>query len=178
MNKEGCETSGQALAKYVCAAIGGFFLGVLLVGLYFMPPKDSGQLAAWVQAIGSVGTIAAAIYVLYEQHENSLSFEEKKTAREGQRLLRALKSELEVRWMQYMQLVGRDIQNGKLKKLGAFEWKTPGNPFQVYMGNLSKLGAIHCDKTREKVVEVYALMEGLLLTSTHAQRAVGNSKRG
>ncbi|AQS50763.1 hypothetical protein ACBP93_08370 [Paenalcaligenes hominis] len=63
----------RPLRKYLIAALAGGLLGALIVGFYFMPPKDSGQLAAWVQAIGSVGAIIIAVVVM--RHQSNMQIE-------------------------------------------------------------------------------------------------------
>lgn len=77
-----CSSVKAEPLKHVVAALTGGFVGVLLLGLYLMPPSDSGQLAAWVQAFGSIGAIAGAIFVMRVQQKHRLA---EKTA-ESERL--------------------------------------------------------------------------------------------
>lgn len=59
------------LAQVAGAAIVAFSLGFFIAWLFFnYPPKDSGHIAAWVQAVGSIGAIGVAIYVLQRQSKN------------------------------------------------------------------------------------------------------------
>ena len=70
-------------------------VGVMLVGsvigiciaLRSWPPGDSGQVAAWVQAVGSIAAIAAAILVASDQHRQALERDKREGARRMAQLL-------------------------------------------------------------------------------------------
>lgn len=71
------------LVQIARAAIVAFLLGFFIAWLFFnYPPKDSGQIAAWVQAAGSIGAVAAAIYIMSRQTktQRDLKLLEKKEA--------------------------------------------------------------------------------------------------
>lgn len=65
--------------KHVVAALTGGFVGGLLPWLYLMPPRDSGQLAAWVQALGSILGIGVAVFIMRSQLKYQQDEQEKKS---------------------------------------------------------------------------------------------------
>lgn len=61
--------------KHAVSVLAGGLAGALLIGIYFMPPSDSGQLAGWVQAIGAVGAIGIAIWLASYSERKRVSLE-------------------------------------------------------------------------------------------------------
>lgn len=140
----------------------GFGLAVLLFHGWF---ELNSMVASWVQALGSVGAILIAVYVLREQQKHFLEAEERRLVEAESRLLLSLHTEIDLRWAQYMDRLGSKIESGEIRNMGLIEWRTPENPFPVYSAACSDLGVIRDHSILALVIKTYAELESLLLTS-------------
>ncbi|QCP82375.1 hypothetical protein D0C27_10980 [Alcaligenes faecalis] len=118
--------------------------------------------AAWVQALGSVGAVVAAIYVLHKQRQDMIQGEVNAITTAEARFLMALRTEIVIRQGQYMKQIGNSIADGHIRNMGPFVWGAPDNPFHVYTAMCNDLGLVKNDNLRALVVETYAEMEGLI----------------
>ncbi|WP_354677480.1 hypothetical protein [Cupriavidus plantarum] len=58
--------------KRTCALIaGGFIAGLFVTAFFKYLPSNSGEWASWVQAVGSIGAIAGAVWVASSQSVNA-----------------------------------------------------------------------------------------------------------
>ncbi|MGE8519722.1 MAG: hypothetical protein ACN6OK_05715 [Alcaligenes faecalis] len=118
--------------------------------------------AAWVQAVGSIGAIVVAIYVLHKQKNDMFEAGVKAEDMSETRLLMALRTEITVRRDQYMERIGGIIASGQFREMGVFEWECPDNPFPIYTAMCKDLGLLKDDELRALVIQTYAEMEGLV----------------
>ena len=84
----------KAPLRHLVAFCLGGFLSALVVGLYFMPPRDSGQLAAWVQAAGSIGALIIAIYIMKKQSQLQIAVQKREWEKKRQEETRKRAEEL------------------------------------------------------------------------------------
>jgi hypothetical protein len=141
------------------------------------PAFQSQEWAAWVQAIGSVGAIAAAIALGQQQHSTGLKLQraqaqldrerrEREESSEAERVLQAIKDEVSIRWAQFEMVIGNDLDKtiGAGDKMFAMYNRMPADLFPVYQALVDRLPLISDSDLRQKIVRGYAVMEGLVLT--------------
>lgn len=133
--------------------------------------------AAWVQAIGSIGAIVAAIILGRNQYTTGLHLQEAQGQRERQkqqeaehveveRILQAIRDEIEVRWAQFEEVIGVELDaciKEERRMFDAFNLM-PAEPFPVYHSLIGRLPLIEDTDLRKRIVRCYARMEGLVLT--------------
>lgn len=62
----------------IVAFVMGYLSGLHEMKLSLFSPKNSSDLAAWVGALGSVGAVITAVWIMHRQHENSARIEDSK----------------------------------------------------------------------------------------------------
>jgi hypothetical protein len=119
--------------------------------------------AAWVQAVGSIGAILAAVWVSYNQHEKQREIAKQRETEEVLGMLYSLRSEIETS----IQSIESDI-GARLAEIPGPEFNVTypvsDNPFPIYTGLIPKLGMIRPHQVRKQIVLTYALAQGLVMT--------------
>lgn len=177
MGKVDCKKYGPC--EWVALGI----VGAVLIGLgaYFFPAFRSligdNATAAWVQAIGSIGAIGAAIEVGRRQYATGLRLQHMQEQRETRkqqeaeraevsRVLQAIHDEIEVRWAQFEEIIGAhlDACSEAGGRMFAVYNLMPVELFPVYRSLVGRLPLIADRNLRRGIVRCYARMEGLVLT--------------
>ncbi|QHS36088.1 hypothetical protein GWQ43_08455 [Alcaligenes faecalis] len=153
----------------------GFICGLLVLAVVEVLSTKDINWPAWIQAVGSIGAIAAAIYVLHKQKQDMLEAEAKAVEMSESRLLIALGTEINVRREQYMERVGNLIAGGKLREIGVFDWEAPDNLFPVYTAMCKDLGLLKDNELRALIIRTYAEMEGLVYSIRLVRNALADA---
>src|ERR1700693_3912733 len=113
----------------------GFGVGILLTIFYFNQPQNSGEWPSWVQAVGSIGAILVAIWVLRKQNAQAIERENDEILQ----LLFSLQDEISVTAEGFAENGGKALL---ALTSGAFTNRVPlsENAFVVYNGSTSKIG--------------------------------------
>jgi hypothetical protein len=142
---DGWQIPLAALAFIACASV--FLL---------FQPKTPGDVAAWVQAVGSIGAIIAAIWILRQQSNKARDDDEAET----RAFVQAVREELGTFWEGYDLNIRAD-----LKKVGHDEYLNVIYPpsadvFTIYNGSSSRVGKVPDAELRRLIVGVYARFKG------------------
>jgi hypothetical protein len=144
---DGWQIPLAALAFIACASV-----------FFHFPPGSSADAAAWVQAVGSIGAILAAIWVLQRQTRAARASDEAET----RAFVQAVREELSTFWEGYNQGI-----RASLKKVGDSQYLNVIHPpsadvFTIYNGSSSRVGKIADAELRRLIVAVYARFKGQL----------------
>ncbi|RIQ51019.1 hypothetical protein [Bordetella avium] len=149
-----------------CAAITGIFGVACLVGLFIWQiPASVGRSsdwAAWVQAFGSIGAIAAAISISRNGEIKREKERQRAATAEVQAFLLGVRHELDVQWRIYEEQVGDAVNSGWPYIAGI--WPLPTLPFKFFRSQISMLGRVPDGTLMSALVEVYSEFEGLFVT--------------
>lgn len=130
-----------------------FTLAVVIGGALFLayPIKTSSDVAAWVQAIGSVGAILAAIWVFQRQYQNGVDSDKAET----RAFVQAIRAEIETVWHDYSGLIGKQLC--AVPPGGFYDFLAPFSASRliVYANSSARVGKINNDKLRKMIVQVY-----------------------
>ncbi|MFM0135679.1 hypothetical protein [Caballeronia grimmiae] len=136
----------------------GALLFVTLAALCCRFKLESQDLAAWVQAIGSIGAIGAAVWVLHRQHE-----QDKETERQEVRaFVASVREELATMWAMY-EIDMRPLLNA-VKPGEYLDVVFPGSQdvFTIYNNASAQVGRVPDEELRQLIVIVYALAKSLI----------------
>lgn len=127
---------------------------IIVSGALFVayPIKTSSDVAAWVQAIGSVGAILTAVWVFHRQYQTSIDNDKAET----RAFVLAIRAEIETVWHDYSGLAGKQL---RAVPPGAFyDHLSPSstNRLMVYANSSARVGKINNDRLRKMIVQVYA----------------------
>lgn len=142
-------------------AIGLLGVAVAIEILRMLAIKDP---AAWVQAVGSVLAIAAAVRINYIQQKNIERREQRKTFEENRNTVQALRDELEVMSAGFEANVGKVLRDIKRGEMLLIEWNPAERPFVVYDACASQLGKIDDDSLRKNIITAFAQARGMVLS--------------
>ncbi len=165
MNKTFRETA-CAIAIAVGLLVGGYFLGAFVKH----PPINNAEWPAWVQAIGSIGAIFAAVALSYYQFISARVLADKKEKQETEALLQGLRDEIDVTREGFQRNVGAAIEASVEGEIFNFRWYPAERPFVVYDACASQLGRIPDAPLRRNVIRTFSQARGLSLsirTNTH-----------
>lgn len=128
------------------------------------------QWAAWVQAVGSIAAIAAAIWISNRQHGKDLARDALNTKIETLRVLQSLRDEIEVIVERFDQSVGNQIL-GTTDGIDFIVYIAV-DPFKIYVANVSKLGLISESGLRRQIIAIYNDFESvtMFLQSSNDER--------
>ncbi|WP_250450707.1 hypothetical protein [Caballeronia sp. ATUFL_M2_KS44] len=131
---------------------------VTLAALCFRFSLTSQDLAAWVQAIGSIGAILAAIWVLHRQHE-----QDKETEwREVRAFVAAVREELQVTLQNYEHTRKRLLAVADGDFFAFIFPATSEAAFTFYNNASAQVGKIPDADLRRMIVTAYAQAKGLI----------------
>lgn len=135
----------------------GFGAGALVTAFALHPPLSSQDWAAWVQALGSMGAIWIAVWILKKQNEHAVRREEDET----DQIILSLRDEV------FALLAGFNQYNGpKLKEnpTGAFILRVPVSEgaFAIYNGSSGRIGKVRNHELRARIVITYARAYGFI----------------
>jgi len=141
---------------------------VALTGLSIVLVKASGgnpqDWSGWVQAIGSVVAILAAVAFINLEHEKAKMRQKEAEEEDEVRLLKALRTELEVEWDQYLHLAGWSLETDDEVFGFKGKWLTHPSPFPIYRSNATRISLVRDEPLRKGLIKAYANFERLLIT--------------
>jgi len=133
------------------------------------PATTSEAVAAWVQAVGSIGAILAAVWVSHKQYRDTRELEAQRAAEEAAKELaqtvafvQAIREELRSIWFGY----SSDTRN-RLLAVPDHEYldhiyPVSGDAFTIYNSMSSHVGKVPDAELRRLIVVVYAQAKGLV----------------
>lgn len=157
-SKQGYWLEGVVVVVVTCA---------MVVGVRGWPKLDdatSQVWAGWVQAIGSIAAILAAVAVASRQVRSARAQSIEAERREIANILQALRDEIEALWEGFEKTFGGRLSRSEPGKVFEFWWPSPEDPFVVYRSSAGKIGQIDNHDLRRAIVRVYARAEGMLVT--------------
>jgi hypothetical protein len=138
---------GKYAAMTLSAAIGVFAYQVVP-----WADVESGTWTSWVQAVGSVGAILVAVWVMRRQNDDALSREISSSRSETANVLRALAVELQT----HLDFVAQ-MQDVELKAImPTHQWH-----FYIYRACAGSIGKIDDDELRGNIVQLYGAIDTL-----------------
>ncbi|MFM0272383.1 hypothetical protein PQQ59_17475 [Paraburkholderia aspalathi] len=143
--------------------------GVMGASAYFSHPADTSEaVAAWVQAVGSVGAILVAVWVAHRQYEQTRQLELERAAADTAKeqaetvaFVQAMRHEIQVIWDEY-----EDIRNAlhNTPPTGFFGSVVPlgTDSLIVYNHTPDRVGKIDDEALRALIVRTYTGLRGHL----------------
>ncbi|WP_061939465.1 hypothetical protein [Collimonas pratensis] len=159
MNKAFRDTAG-GIAIAIALLAAGYFLGTF----HTHPLTKAADFPAWVQAIGSIVAIFAAIGISYTQQRNAIKRESRKVIDENLYTVKSIRDELAVLSEGFELHVGKEIRSLKRGDILLIEWNPAERPFVVYEACASQLGKIDDDRLRKNIIYAFAQARGLVLS--------------
>jgi hypothetical protein len=139
-------------------------IAIIICGAAFFryPPHESAAVAAWVQAVGSVGAILIAVWVFHRQNEAALE----QDASETRAFVQAIRTEMDVIWLGYSRGVRPHLD--KLPQNDGLRIHAPlhAEALIIYSNSPGRVGKIDDEQLRDLAVSVYARMRGIIYTCT------------
>lgn len=148
----------------------GTIAGVIGASAYFYHPATSSEaVAAWVQAIGSIGAILAAVWVAHRQYEQTRQLELErakadaaKEQAETEAFVQAVVQELTTIWVGYEATI-----RPHLYAVGENEFFNGIVPvgtdlFTIYNNASPRVGKVKDEELRRLIVQTYARAKGFV----------------
>jgi hypothetical protein len=128
--------------------------------------------AAWVQAVGSIGAILAAVWVSYNQHEKQMEVAKQRVTEEILGMLYSLRSEIETSIQSIQDNIGVLLSQPAATPAFRTTYPVSDNPFAIYSGLIPKLGMIPDHNIRNQIVLCYTKAQSLVLTFRYNNQLV------
>lgn len=144
--------------------------GVLFAAFACKPPKTSGDVASWVQAVGSIAAIVAAVLIASDQHRKSEARAIADTQTEVHNFLAGVREELCASMAAYMLQAGTALEQVPAGHPVQLWWLAPPEPFKVYNATVGLIGRVRDDELRRQIISTFVVVGGLLLTWTTHNR--------
>jgi hypothetical protein len=142
--------------------------GVMGVSAYFYHPATSSEaVAAWVQAVGSIGAILAAVWVAHRQYEQTRQLELGRAAAdtakeqaETRAFVQSIRQELATIWEGYCTGIRPTLLNTGENAI--FDALVPvhTDAFTVYNNASPQVGKVPDEELRRLIVTTYARAKG------------------
>ncbi|WP_175625595.1 MULTISPECIES: hypothetical protein [Oxalobacteraceae] len=140
-----------------------FFLFLLnRIGNYF--DLDKSTWAGWVQAIGSIVAIFAAIYISQYQHQSDRKRDVIAEKNQLLRLMQSLKDELDVVKTSFALSAGDNIKSTPDGEGVPFYMELSDRPFMVYSSYVTQIGIIPDSELRRDIIATYTRFNIFILT--------------
>jgi hypothetical protein len=133
--------------------------GVMIAGAYFYyPATKSEEVAAWVQAIGSIGAILAAVWVANYQYERARRDDHEET----KAFVGAVVEELKTIWQGYSADTRQRLWEVKDEGFLDLVYPVTSDAFTIYNGASVRVGKVDDPELRRLIVHVYAQAKGIV----------------
>ena len=145
-------------------------VAVFGLGVYFRHPADSSEaVAAWVQAIGSIGAILAAVWVSNKQYRDTRELEAQRAAESAAKelaetvaFIQAIREEMQTVWFGYASDTRKRLlavpDDGYLDHI----YPVSTDAFTIYNGASLRVGKVPDAELRRLIVVLYAQAKGLV----------------
>jgi len=146
-------------------------LGFVFCASAFMqhPASTSEAVAAWVQAVGSIGAILAAVWVSHKQYRDTRELEAQRAADEAAKELaetvafvQAIREELRSIWFGYSSDVRKRLLAVPAHEYLDHVYPASADSFTIYNSMSSHVGKVPDAELRRLIVVVYAQAKGLV----------------
>lgn len=136
--------------------------------IFFEPLGRDFDWPAWVQAIGSVAAILAAILVSADQAEQQRLRDASSQREDVKGVIRSLRAEVETTLVYTQTQVGDALARTTPGKPIRSIFPLPEYPFPIFDGLIPKLGELHDIRLQGQIIHTFALAKSLAMTtSTH-----------
>jgi hypothetical protein len=133
---------------------------LLLIGLVaafkYKPIDNAADVAAWVQGIGSLLAIAAAVWIYAKQYNDRKADDEAETVA----FVQAVRDEVETVWHEYSEQVGASVQAVKDGDVYGFVVPNIVGSLIIYPNNSARVGKIDDAALRKLIVTAYTSLRG------------------
>lgn len=104
--------------------------GLVFAGIFVWKfPEGSAEWASWIQAFGTIGAVAAAIYVVHLENKKARKLAEdlayEQTKKDEVAILSALSAELQVEWSRYLEMGGKMLEEHDENSSFDYFWMPP-----------------------------------------------------
>lgn len=145
-----------AIASIILLAIARIFLS---------PTESTFDWPSWVQAVGSVSAIVAAIFVSSDQAEQQRQRDLVNQREEMDGVLRCLRVEVKTTLLYIQTQVGEAIVGVPRGEPIRVVFPLPEYPFPIFDGLIPKLGGIHNAQLQEQIIFTFTLAKSLAMTA-------------
>lgn len=137
----------------------------LMVCAWFISQRiDSKDWAAWVQAVGSIAAILAAVALAWYQNETMLERERLKDLAELSGLLLSIKDEICMNFEMAQKMVGDELES-TADGTGFFAvFPVEVDPFNIYNSLSHRLPIITDEILRRQIIKTYGVAKGAIGT--------------
>ncbi|WP_158935056.1 hypothetical protein [Burkholderia sp. S171] len=144
--------------------------GVMGASAYFHHPAETSEaVAAWVQAVGSIGAILAAVWISNKQYRDTRELEARRAADESAKELtetvafvEAIREELKSVWYGYSSDTRKQLLAVEEEDYLDHVYPVSADAFTIYNGASSRVGKVPDAKLRRLIVVIYAQAKGLI----------------
>ncbi|CAJ0905711.1 hypothetical protein [Alcaligenes faecalis] len=151
-----------------CWALLCIIVGLVFAGIFVWQfPDDSAAWASWIQAFGTIGAVAAAIYVVHLGNKKArkladdLAYEQAK--KDEVAILRALNAELEVEWSRYLEMGGGLLEEHNEEDAFDMFWMPPNPRFPIFQSLAHRVGVIGDPDLVNHLIRTYSLFGRLFV---------------
>jgi len=134
------------------------------VFLLLFPEMKNADMAAWVQAIGSIFAIFAAIWISYDQQRRQRRRDEEREIIEIRHMLLSIRDEIWFTYDAFQQRNGKLLENSKEGTPFIHKMPLAEKPFPVYEASVDKIGRIPDDKLRQLIIIGHGQARGMILS--------------
>lgn len=146
--------------------------GVMGASAYFYHPATTSEaVAAWVQAVGSIGAILAAVWVAHRQYQQTRQLElerakaaDDKDAAETRAFVLAVREELSALWEGYCIGARRLLLAVPEGGVCNFRFPVTSDAFTVYNNASAMVGRVTNPELRRAIITAYATAKGMVYT--------------
>ncbi len=143
---------------------------VVGAGAYFAHPANTSEaVAAWVQAVGSIGAILAAVWVSHKQYRDTRELEAQRAADDAAKNLaqtvafvQAIREELRSIWFGYSSDARKRLLAVPDHEFLNYIYPVSADAFTIYNSMSSHVGQVPDAELRRLIVVVYAQAKGLV----------------
>ncbi|MGX7850937.1 hypothetical protein [Pseudomonas aeruginosa] len=144
--------------------------GVMGASAYFYHPATSSEaVAAWVQAVGSIGAILAAVWISNKQYRDTRELEARRAADDAAKdlaetvaFVEAIREELITIWAGYSSDAQKRLRATEKEAIFDYNYPVSSDAFTIYNGASSRVGKVPDAEVRKLIVMVYAQAKGLV----------------
>lgn len=154
------EKTDESVRKYVAITCFFFLACLICFALEIYPEKK--YLPAWVQAVGSVAAIIAAIWVAHSQHKKQLKIESNKRNAEVQTMLFALNAEIAFAHEHYKARAGHTLCTLQDKKAFNSNVSVIEPRFPVFNAYIGRIGLLENQSDIAEIINAYVLFSSFL----------------
>lgn len=143
---------------------------VMGASAYLSHPADSSEaVAAWVQAVGSIGAILAAVWVSHKQYRDTHELEAQRAADNAAKdlaetvaFVQAIREELQSTWFGYSSDTRKRLLAVQPSEFLDHFYPVSADAFTIYNGSSARVGKVPDAELRRLIVVVYAQAKGLV----------------